>query len=285
MIERLLIISAPRHGTTYLCDALNNSITEPKIFMEYETLHDGNYFPIVLENIRRNLNLADSCMDELISLRHSDEKKFLEKISAYYHQVALNCNCRYYGFKIFELHIRSQYIRHNKSDTPLAISNKVTLASMVNYADKIIILNRDGYDVAYSYANSLLTNEWHPRFRDNKVETIEIDERIVTNIINLLKTRRSFFSEAISESINQNKDMLCLEYSEFPSIAWSKISNFLDIKVVEQNPIFFKNDYSSKRDAFFAKYPAIAEAAKRYSFSLDDLREENISIKSTINNS
>jgi hypothetical protein len=245
--------------------------------MEFEVLHAHGYFYAVLENIRQNLNLADNCIDELISLRHNDEKGFLEKISAYYHQAALDRNCQYYGFKVFESHIHNRYIKPKRSDTPVTINNKLTLADMVNYADKIIILNRDSHDVAYSHANSILTNEWHPSFRDSKIESIELAEWMTTNIINTLKSRYPFFSEAISQTIIQNKDTLCLEYSEFASTAWDKISNFLDIKIIEQDPIFSKNNYGSKRDAFFAKYPAIEEVAKSCNFSLNDLREENTS--------
>jgi hypothetical protein len=243
--------------------------------MEYEALSTDVYFNMVIKNIQQRLQLQHSEIEELITLRHENEKEFLKKIAAYYYQIALSEKCRYYGFKIFDWQIKSTEI--NIHGRKYKIANKLSLQDVINYADKIIILNRDNYDVAYSCANSFLTNEWDTCFRDNKVESIEIDEQKAASIINLLKTKRSLFSEAISESIIQNKDVLCLEYSEFTSIAWSKISNFLDIKVIKQNPLFSKNDYGSKRDAFFAKYPAIAEAAKRYNFSLDDLREENIS--------
>jgi hypothetical protein len=257
-IKKVILFSGPRHGTNYFVKAsqVNN------IEMGYELL-DRKYNSLILNQIKQkllkhNVELTDDDIDSLSKLGFQDEKLFFYRLFEFYSKIADLNKKQYCGFKIFFNHLNNDIIKEDEKE----IKNRLNLTDIVNHVDKIIVLSRDSKEVAFSFAQAIITNIWHTPFRDEKVEHLNLTQSNINYINKFLLGNFNFFKQIKELSKEQPDKFLFLNYDEFASNGCDKVGLFLDVDIDKNLNPFKKNIYNY--DDFFKNHPTLKEFAENH---------------------
>jgi hypothetical protein len=231
-MNKVLLLTQARHGSTYFIDNLFKKGNIEQFYMEYELFkefylqdQDG-----LLGFVKRHslVNFEFEII-QLKKLRKTNEKEYFNTIFKMLEKNAKEYNTKNYGFKIFPSHVYG-----------MIGNNKINLQEIISFVDKIIILDRDDIEFAYSFANAIVTNKWSISQRHEKKRVILNNEQI-NNIINQIKLKKRFFEEAKQIIKETNKDCLYLHYNNLGK-SYKDINKFLNIDLKTWIP-FEKRKY------------------------------------------
>lgn len=243
-MKKLFLISSPRSGSNYLIDNLNDKEFIKNIFMLHEPLHqktnqaEEDINVIKDELIKTGARINESFCCELLDLRNKSKKIYFQTILKYLQLVASTNKLSHYGFKIFQNHIEK----------------KSELEYIIDEADLLIILDRNIKEIVFSFCQAKRTNQWEIKNRTAKTDNLILNEDEMVTAVRFIKNRKTLFKNT-NELINKkNKNALYINYDDFATDGWQKVSDFLGVKLEKQIP-FNKKSYDY--DEFFKNHPSI----------------------------
>lgn len=269
--KKVLLLTGARHGSHYFSNVLNaNGIDF------HGEIMNTNFCKIVLKELKtklskHNIELHDKDIEFISELRYKDEKMFFYKTFSFYDKLAFLNKKKYSGFRIFYDHLNVRelnsvfYESWNIKPSEIKyekIKNKLNLMDVVDHVDKIVVLARDSKEVAFSFAQALNNNLWHDTYRNNKSENLILEENRINYINSFLFENFNFFKNIEELSKKQPDKFLFLNYDEFTTNAWDKVSTFLKIDINKSLCPFGKNKYDY--DPFFNSHPSIKKTAETY---------------------
>ena len=270
-MKKIILLSAPRHGTHYISNVLNTN----KVSMNGESFSPENpmlYLKKIKEELlKHNIELRDNVVEYISTLRYKDEKLFFYKMFNFYTELGLLNNQIYSGFTIFYLHLNNSKINsnfkktwHTKPDKieMTQVQNPLSVTDIANHVDKIIVLSRDSKEVAFSLAQAFNNNLWHDKFRNVKDENLYLDIKNTQAVNSILYGNFNFFKQIKELAKGLPNKFLFLNYDDFSTNACDKIEDFLEIKINKNLNPFKKNLYNY--DDFFERYPTLKETAEKY---------------------
>ena len=231
MPKKILLLSNPRHGTTFLLNCLN---ANPDIKMCYElmslnsTQGPNQYCDCFSLIMKDNLLTKEELLEEF-SNRFSNEYSYINNLVDKLDSIK---NVRYVGFKIF-----AQQLFFDQ------VSNHINLKNLLNKFDKVIFLDRDMTSTAFSWLNARQygyslsdRKNKNPNIVANKQETIDI-------VRETIKKHQIF--NAAHEYLDQNNiPYLDLTYNKLGESSVC-LSKFLDTDInIDSNFDPGGNNYS-----------------------------------------
>ena len=239
-MKKVLILSNPRTGSTYLKDAINNSESlfyDELIHPMPEELrkHQYKYLKQTFPELKTEQLISEIFKFESVIDKMKKIDKILNKISA----KNKNKNC--IGYKIFIQHLGNL--------------NKLNPSDVFSFFDKVIFLNRSLKDQIYS------------KFQADKFTGyVTLNGRMKLDKMSDLKLNKEKNLSFVSNIINQNAQLLKLQNqklsSKFISIDYKNFNNFKhleDCLGFQIKPRFNFKPISHNYNAFFQNNPWIEE--------------------------
>ncbi len=268
-MKSFILMSSPRHGTNYFCRILNHESNLNNFTMCYELL--SNHFETITAVWRNfkihfadhGIKISNEEISHLINLRKTNLRLYLESALEYNKRLAEIRKNKWNGYKLFSGHLKYNY------EDPLY---EITVKDVISKADSVIYLNRCNLEFIFSYLQARATNMFGILQRDKKLDISEIEQKFEYGYSsmewethNLLKMKQETYLNLIKTCKEESKDLLCLNYNDFATTGWSKVSSFLDTPINLTNFLFNKNAYDY--DNFYTKYPKLKDLAQ--SFAVD----------------
>jgi len=265
-MQSFILMSSPRHGTNYFCYTLRSSINSSNFTINYELLsnHPGtisNSLKRLNGDLRKfNIQLSDEEIKYLINIRKTDLKLYTELIFQHFENLAKLQKSKWYGFKVFPGHLKYQY-----SDPTYTLS----VEDLLTKTNNIIFLERSNLEFIFSYLQARATNKFDVTDRNQKIDILELEQNFLDGcssmefeVNNLLKMKQETYIELLRVCKKQNKNLLFLNYDEFATSGWSKISSFLNTPIEVSHSPFSKNIYEYEN--FYKRYPNLKKIAEEF---------------------
>ena len=255
--ENILLLSEARHGTTFFINNIRQTYTEcDEITACYEVMSlskevisqcisclyacsNGKYALIDTKFEEDEPVICQTTMKDLQKIRLYSERLYLDllmnKINRRKTESKFLC-------KIFASHILNRDARQPNS-----------LEDILNYFDKVIILDRDNLEYIFSHANALYfpccDTPWGIESVKHKKCDIILKDKHIINYRDNIKNKNTVFEEARKHCARKNKPVLDIHYNNLTT-CWEKdISSFIGMPF-KKNAEFVKGNYDYK---FFLK--------------------------------
>jgi hypothetical protein len=224
-MTKFLLFSLARHGTEYFVNCMNAGENKNQVYMGGELLRKINRYQELakctsLDHITEILKLSKTCDKDTLQYFYDR----FANLEMYAREKKINA----IGFKIFPRQISFNI---EKRDT-------IMLQKIIEYVDKIIILDRNNLEFMYSFAHTLKAKS----FERSKDIRIILNDSEVQTIIDQVRTKYYFFENIKAISTKLNKSCIYLHYDDLGSVR-DKISRVLSICLKDWIP-FEKNNYN-----------------------------------------
>ena len=248
---KILLLSNPRHGTTFLIDNINKN-EDIRMCYELLTLGEGvdkHYHECFTKIVDRQvLNLTDC--EQYNQQRKQNEIDYFQHISKKFNNIQ---TIETIGYKIFAQQI----------DAP-SMQNKVMLENVLAEFDKVIFLDRDMVSYAFSWLNAGKYG-WSVLKRSSKDTNLVASARETQDIIRQTMHKHKLFAIAHKYLEKNNIPYLDLNYNDLDK-APELLSNFLNTEITFKNS-FRPNKYDYK--TFLANNPELSKAVDDQNILID----------------
>lgn len=223
-MTKFAFFSLARHGTDYFVNSINAGDNNKHIFLEEDLIKKFSRFTELanatsVSEIKNILEIS-KCYDAGIIQYFYNRIAVLESY-------AKKNNINVIGFKIFPKHVS---FKDNKGDI-------AALQEIINYVDKIIILDRDDLEFCYSYAHAKRIKDYSRTKGPRIFLTSKEIHMLIAEVIN----KHYFFETIKCIAANLNKSCVILHYNEL-GVVREKINRVFGINLKHWLP-YEKNVY------------------------------------------
>ncbi len=271
MPKKILLLSNPRHGTTFLLNCLN---ANPDIKMCYELMSLNN-----IQGPNQYCDCFSVIMKDDFSTKEELEKEFSNRFLNEYLYInnlidKLDSikNVRYVGFKIF-----AQQLFFNQ------VSNHTSLENLLDKFDKVIFLDRDTTSIAFSWLNAKQYG-YSLSDRKNKNPDIVANKQEIIDIVRETIKKHKIFNTAHEYLEQNNTPYLDLTYDKLGESSVC-LSKFLDTDInIHSNFNPVENNYNkflsnniqlSKNISNIDKLKKINDSPKPCKLQHSNIRQNN----------
>ncbi len=254
MRQKILLLSEARHGTTYFIGNIRNSYKGSceKVIACYEIMtgarhlvpqagtclyacQNGKYYKDKKKFVDRLddddviFPTENITVGEILKLRKWSEREylklFMQEVSNRKHGEVFIC-------KIFT----SQIALHG-------VGNPHTLEEVLDYFDKIIILDRDKLEYVFSHCNAMYfpssKTPWAVSEAQNKKVNITLTDKHVLNYRYVIERKEEIFNNTREYCKKNKKEYLDVDYNKLDD--WTEISKFTGLELNGNK--FERNNY------------------------------------------
>lgn len=244
MRQKILLLSEARHGTTYFIGNIRNSYRRSceKVIACYEILSGAKHLisqagtclyacqnGMYYKNRKEFLDRLDdddvifqktgTVAGDLLKVRRSSEQEYLR-------QFMQEVDNRKYGETFICKIFTSQIGLHG-------VGYPHTVEQVLDYFDKVIILDRDNLEYIFSHCNAMYfpssKTPWAISEAKNKKVDITLTDKHILNYRYAVRKKEKIFNEAREYCKQNKKEFLDINYDDLDD--WTKIEKFTGLEL------------------------------------------------------